>query len=80
MCETVAILINLPQDKVRRIFSRLQSHLLTRNDDPFLLKQNKALKGYEGNFPRTIAPLELAGIKRKLLSCKPVWFNKVQKK
>lgn len=76
MCETVALLINLPQDKVRRIFSRLQSHLLTRNDDPFLLKQNKALKGYDGNFPRTLAPLELCQIKRKLLGSKPIWFNK----
>lgn len=76
MCETVALLMNLPHDKVRRIFSRLQTHLLTRNDDPFVLKQNKALKGYEGNFPRMLLPLELLAIKRKLLGCKPIWFNK----
>lgn len=76
MCETVATLINLPQDKVRRIFSRLQNYLSTGNDDPMTLKHNKALKGYDGNFPRTLAPLELCQIKRKLLSCKPVWFNK----
>lgn len=76
MCETVATLIKLPQDKVRRIFSRLQNYLLVGNGDPSMLQQNKALKGYEGNFPRTLVPLELCQIKRKLLGCKPVWFNK----
>lgn len=76
MCETVALLINLPQDKVRRIFSRLQNYLISGNDDPTILQLNKALKGYEGNFPRTLAPLELCQIKRKLLNSKPVWFNK----
>lgn len=76
MCETVALLINLPQDKVRRIFSRLQNYLISGNDDPTVLQLNKALKGYEGNFPRTLAPLELCQIKRKLLNSKPVWFNK----
>lgn len=76
MCETVALLINLPQDKVRRIFSRLQNYLISGNEDPTMLQLNKALKGYEGNFPRTLAPLELCQIKRKLLNSKPVWFNK----
>lgn len=76
MCETVALLINLPQDKVRRIFSRLQNYLITGNEDPIILHLNKALKGYEGNFPRTLVPLELCQIKRKLLNSKPVWFNK----
>lgn len=76
MCETVALLINLPQDKVRRIFSRLQNYLILGAEDATALRLNKALKGYEGNFPRTLAPLELCQIKRKLLNCKPVWFNK----
>lgn len=76
MCETVALLINLPQDKVRRIFSRLQNYLISGKEDPTMLQLNKALKGYEGNFPRTLAPLELCQIKRKLLNSKPVWFNK----
>lgn len=76
MCETVALLINLPQDKVRRIFSRLQNYLIMGNEDSTTLQLNKALKGYEGNFPRTLAPLELCQIKRKLLNSKPVWFNK----
>lgn len=76
MCETVALLINLPQDKVRRIFSRLQNYLILDNKDPTTLHMNKALKGYEGNFPQTLSPLELCQIKRKLLICKPVWFNK----
>lgn len=76
MCETVGLLMNLPQDKVRRIFSRLSTYLLMRNDDPFDLKQNRALKGYEGNFPRTMAPLEVCQIKRKLLAAKPIWFAK----
>lgn len=76
MCETVALLINLPQDKVRRIFSRLQNYLMSGTEDPTLLRLNKALKGYEGNFPRTLAPLELCQVKRKLLNSKPVWFNK----
>lgn len=76
MCETVALLINLPQDKVRRIFSRLQNYLIAGAEDATALHLNKALKGYEGNFPRTLAPLELCQIKRKLLNCKPVWFNK----
>lgn len=76
MCETVALLINLPQDKVRRIFSRLQNYLISGNEDPTVLHLNKALKGYEGNYPRTLAPLELCQIKRKLLNSKPVWFNK----
>lgn len=76
MCETVALLINLPQDKVRRIFSRLQNYLISGAEDATALRLNKALKGYDGNFPRTLAPLELCQIKRKLLNCKPVWFNK----
>lgn len=76
MCETVALLINLPQDKVRRLFSRLQNYLISGNEDPNVLLLNKALKGYESNFPRTLAPLELCQIKRKLLNSKPVWFNK----
>ncbi|XP_031624362.1 uncharacterized protein LOC116341415 [Contarinia nasturtii] len=76
MCETVALLINLPQDKVRRLFSRLQNYLILGNEDPTVLQLNKALKGYEGNFPRNLAPLELCQIKRKLLNSKPVWFNK----
>lgn len=76
MCETVALLINLPQDKVRRIFSRLQNYMISGSEDPTALRLNKALKGYDGNFPRTLAPLELCQIKRKLLNCKPVWFNK----
>lgn len=76
MCETVATLINLPHDKVRRIFSRLQNYLISGAEDATALRLNKALKGYEGNFPRTLAPLEMCQIKRKLLNCKPVWFNK----
>lgn len=76
MCETVALLINLPQDKVRRIFSRLQNYLIAGAEDATALHLNKALKGYDGNFPRTLAPLELCQIKRKLLNCKPVWFSK----
>lgn len=76
MCETVALLINLPQDKIRRIFSRLQNYLILGNEDSTVLQLNRALKGYEGNFPRTLAPLELCQIKRKLLNSKPVWFAK----
>lgn len=76
MCETVATLINLPQEKVRRIFSRLQSYMLNDTGDASALLHNKALKGYDGNFPRKLSPLELCQIKRKLLCCKPVWFIK----
>lgn len=76
MCENVADLINLPKDKVRRIFTRLQGYM-QMTDSKFATAQlQKALKGYEGNFPKTLAPLELCQIKRKLLVCKPGWFGK----
>lgn len=76
MCENVADLINLPKDKVRRIFTRLQSHMQMADGELFTMQMKKALHGYEENFPRTLAPLELCQIKRKLLICKPGWFGK----
>lgn len=76
MCEKVAELINLPKDKVRRIFTRLQNYMQMTDSKLATAQLQKALKGYEGNFPKTLAPLELCQIKRKLLICKPGWFGK----
>lgn len=76
MCENVADLINLPKDKVRRIFTRLQTYMQMVDGDLPTPQMRKALTGYEHNFPRSLAPLELCLIKRKLLLCKPGWFGK----